>query len=110
VYFFFARKHFPMNIGDEEELKLEDQLSELGRVVDDAARNLFNLTIGASTTLSHANALLVIFILSAVIFAIFSLTYFAASSVFTGYFTISGSDSSSYTTNFLGPPQQHNHF
>jgi hypothetical protein len=67
---------------------LEDQLSELARVVDDAARNLYNLTTGTSTTLSHANALLVIFILSAVIFAMFSLTYLAASSVFTGYLNI----------------------
>lgn len=85
---YFARKRVPVIIGNNEELNLEEQLSELGRVVDDAARNLLNLTIGTSTTITHANALLVIFILSAVIFAIFSLTYLAASSVFPGYLNI----------------------
>ncbi|XP_032784120.1 uncharacterized protein LOC116921867 isoform X2 [Daphnia magna] len=67
-----------------EELKLEDQLSELGRVLDVAARNLFNLTVGTSATLSHTNAFFVIILLSGVIFTIFTITAMAASSIFTG--------------------------
>lgn len=69
-------------------MKLEDQLFELGRVLDDAARNLFNLTVGSSATLSHTSALFVIFIVSGLIFAVFSLAVMAATSIFAGCLTI----------------------